>query len=312
MVNNWVIPFVGDWHVLKNFQEVLMKIFWHAGLKDVAKLAHKQMTLQSLMSCSNYKQTHRFILQCYEAVFMCLLNSFLVYRKDKEVTISNDEFIARISDVVSCLTYENGEHHGVDEFDDAEMHFMSAVLPFLKEFNSYWENMSPKYETFKFWNQFIREDCFCYINLWIAMRKGDWKLRIASLKKMVPLFQAFDRQTYASIIPAHLSMICALPDFIREHFERGAFVCSIQGNNYSEVGFDEAHEMLINKDCKMALSHSLPKDMNKLATTIQHQSKLVSHFEEEMGIVQSKKYQRDLNLSVIKSEFKGQITAYML
>ena len=306
---DWVIPFIGDWHVLKNFQEVLMKIFWHSGLKDVAKLAHKQMTLQSLVSCSNFKRTHRFLMQCYEAIFMCLLNSFLEYRKDKEVSISRDDLMAKIGVVVSSLTHENGEHQGIDEFKDAEMHFMSAVLPFVDEFNSYCKEMSQKCETFKFWNQFIREDCLCYVNLFIAMRTGNWNLRLASLKKMVPLFQAFDRQNYASIIPSHLSMIYALPDFIREHFERGAFVCSVKGNNFSDVGFDEAHEMLINKDCKMALTHSLPKDMNKLATTIQHQSKLLSHFEEEMGIVISTKYQHGLGMSVIKSEFNN-VKAY--
>ena len=67
---DWVIPYLGDWHILKNFQEVLMKICWDAGLKDVAKLTHKQSTLSSLGSCSNFKRTHRFILQVYEAIFM--------------------------------------------------------------------------------------------------------------------------------------------------------------------------------------------------------------------------------------------------
>lgn len=35
---DWVIPFIEDWHVLKNFQEVLMKTYWDTGLKDVAKI----------------------------------------------------------------------------------------------------------------------------------------------------------------------------------------------------------------------------------------------------------------------------------
>ena len=33
----WVIPFPGDWHFLKNFQEVLLKIYFDAGLRDLAK-----------------------------------------------------------------------------------------------------------------------------------------------------------------------------------------------------------------------------------------------------------------------------------
>ena len=33
---NWVIPFPGDFHMLSNYQEVLMRIYWDAGLKDIA------------------------------------------------------------------------------------------------------------------------------------------------------------------------------------------------------------------------------------------------------------------------------------
>ena len=59
----WVIPYLGDWHVLKNFQEVLMKIYWDAGLKEIAKINHKQGTLQRLQSCGSFKMTHRFLMQ---------------------------------------------------------------------------------------------------------------------------------------------------------------------------------------------------------------------------------------------------------
>ena len=34
----WMIPFPGDWHFLKNFQEVLLKICFEAGLSDLAKV----------------------------------------------------------------------------------------------------------------------------------------------------------------------------------------------------------------------------------------------------------------------------------
>lgn len=302
---DWMLPFLGDWHTLKNYQEVIMKIFWHAGLKDVAKLAHKKMTLQSLATCSSFKRTHRFIMQSYEAVFMCLIKSFLEHRQGKEVTVTNEHFLHQLTKVVTCIKFDEGEHTGLDEFRDAERLLLSELGPLIDEFDTFCENMSQKSETFKFWHQFVREDCFAYISLHTAMRKGDWNLRVVSLKKMAPIFQAFDRLNYASLIPAHLKMIGGLPAYIRDHFERGAFVSSITGSNFSQVGFDECHEMLINKDVKMALSHSLPKDMNKLAGTLQQQARLIRNLEEQLGIEKIHKYQRDLDISVIRSEFEN-------
>ena len=33
----WLIPFPGDFHLLMNYQKVIMKIYWDTGLKQIAK-----------------------------------------------------------------------------------------------------------------------------------------------------------------------------------------------------------------------------------------------------------------------------------
>ena len=36
-VLKWLISFIGDWHLLHNFHSVLMKVYYEAGQKDLAK-----------------------------------------------------------------------------------------------------------------------------------------------------------------------------------------------------------------------------------------------------------------------------------
>ena len=53
---DWVIPFIGNWHVL-------MKVYYYAGIKDLAESSgHRGETLTSIMKCSSYKRTHQFLL----------------------------------------------------------------------------------------------------------------------------------------------------------------------------------------------------------------------------------------------------------
>lgn len=312
-VLDWVIPYLGDWHVLKNFQEVVMKVFWDAGLKDIAKLTHKNSTLNNLKTCSNFKRTHRFLLQVYEAIYVHQFKCFLDCRDGKdESSISNEAFHKIVTNVVEQVHIQGDfcDYFDIEEFVSKVHMPLHGCLPtLLDEFNEFCIKMAEKYETFKFWNRFLKEDCFCYIQLWIAMRTGNWNLRLGALKEMGPLFHAFDRQNYSKMIPIHLSQMHGLPTYILDHFRNGAFVSSIRGFNFSSVGIDEAHEMLINKDCKMALSRSLPTNMEKISGTLEFQAQLLDNFQSQLSDSIFKPLQRDFAPSVIMSELQN-VKAY--
>ena len=75
---DWLLPFIGDWHVLYNYQKTLMKVYFEAGLKHLAcKSGYRAETLTSLAKASNFKRTHSFIMQVLEAFYKHFYDVFL-------------------------------------------------------------------------------------------------------------------------------------------------------------------------------------------------------------------------------------------
>ena len=211
---------------------------------------------------------------------------FLQYRDGLEGTcIANIDFANQLKRVISNLHFEEGHFQGVREFLHAQGEFKERTLiPLFKEFSKFREEMSQKLETFRFWDRFLTQDMASYINLWLAIRTRNRSLRMAALKDMAPLLFAFDRRNYSRLIPLHLSKLYALTPHVLNHFENGCFATSIKGTNFSSVAFDEAHEMLINKECKTAVNNCMPEHMEQLVGTIEYQAQLMRTFEDSLGV----------------------------
>jgi len=74
----WLIPLPGDWHILKNYQEVLFKVYFDGGLREVAKQAgYSDGILNSIGGCSKFKRSHEFILKAWEAILRTFLAHFV-------------------------------------------------------------------------------------------------------------------------------------------------------------------------------------------------------------------------------------------
>ena len=71
----WLLPFIGDWHVLYNY---LMKVYFEAGLKDFARASgFRAETLTSLGTASNFKRIPmHFSCRC-GTHYICTCSTFL-------------------------------------------------------------------------------------------------------------------------------------------------------------------------------------------------------------------------------------------
>ena len=179
-------PFPGDWHIHKNFQEVLLKIYYSAGLyHGHSKWVPTQIHRYKL------QRTHNFLLEVWEALYRYFLSIFL----SKEQ--APPDFLECAANWILSLP-QSTDQSLVEMFAD-----LSDKNDYQSEFSTFMNIHMKKEETFKFWGQFVLQDCSAYVALYLAMRSGNWKLRMAAIKSMAALFTAFDRQKYQKLIPQH-------------------------------------------------------------------------------------------------------------
>ena len=134
----------------------------------------------------------------------------------------------------------------------------------------------------RYWIQFVFEDALPYIGLFLALRSGDWDLRIASLKQMAPVFTIFNHKTCQKVISQHLTNLLQMPNSIIGMFKQGAFVVNIKGRPWHAVAIDEAHEMLINKACKTAIVKPNPDYIKRLTTYLPYRSRPIQNISRRV------------------------------
>ena len=121
-----------------------------------------------------------------------------------------------------------------------------------------------------------------YVGLFLAIRSGDWDLRMACMKKMAPMFTAFNHQIYQKLIARHTADVLCMPPQVHTMFQHGGFVVSISGRAWHSVGIDEAHEMLINRSCKTSIVRPNPDYINRIAKHIPYRMKALENLKLQL------------------------------
>ena len=152
-----------------------MKVYYSAGLKELAAASgFRGETLKKLASCSNFKRTHRFLQQAWEAIYQQMLCSYMQEQSESD---------AMNQQICAVILKANNHPSGV----------LSKVKQLLSKLiceQNFYDFVQKKLEaddTWRYWKQFVFEDCFSCISLYLALRTSDWHLRVSSLKLMTPL-----------------------------------------------------------------------------------------------------------------------------
>ena len=266
-----LLIFPGDWHIMKNYQTILMKVYYSAGLRELAKNSgYHGTTLKSIEQCSNFKRTHYFLLQTWEAMYRELLH---VYITNTGTTITKDASCILLSSIQTKNSPKNVLKRISELVQDSQSE---------KEFMKFVKQMGDTDKTWRFWAQFIFTDCFCYFSLYLAVRSSNWHLRLASLKQMAPMFAAFDREYYARILPHHLAEVQCYPSTVLNCLQNGGFTVNLTEQHWRAVALDEAHEMCINKDLKTAVIRPTKSYLQKTSLFFNHRIKLYKNLIQQL------------------------------
>ena len=82
---NWVLPYPDDWHILKNILPIVVKIYFDAGLKELALKFHRGATLKVLTDCTKFQITNRFFIHVWEALFRYQIQTFMKTDKSQNI-----------------------------------------------------------------------------------------------------------------------------------------------------------------------------------------------------------------------------------
>ena len=173
----WLIPYPGDWHILKNFQPVVLKIFGYAGLGSISQKAGvKEGTLRLVSECTNFKKKkNKFFIQCYFAIIRLKISAFS--KSDSMTT----EMSGAISSLLNLLLkFKNtGEDKKSDSFTDMQTEISAPFLSLsmYDKFSDYCVEMAEADDTWKFFIIFTDNILLPYLLLWYA----NWNFRVAAI-----------------------------------------------------------------------------------------------------------------------------------
>lgn len=137
---------------------------------------------------------------------------------------SVSDIATRLSKVTTLSAFETLVH----EMDETFSHKLST---FCELYTQFIKDACQCQDTTHFWYDYITVNSMAYVALFVAIRNGDWLLRMAAIKLMAAVFHAFDRPIYQRIVPRHLADLLCFPPQVLHHLQKGAISVRLTKSN---------------------------------------------------------------------------------
>ncbi|XP_072051451.1 uncharacterized protein [Amphiura filiformis] len=288
---SWLLPYLGEWHLLKNVQAPLFKVYLDSGLGQLLKLYHRGATNAAVANSTCFDKAHSFLLQTWEAFYRSFIAFFL-----KESTRAVD---LQLFQATSRIEFMN-----LFQREDVQMRCCEVE----NDFEDFCSEFCKQHPTFKFWFDFLSRDMIFYVGLFIAVRSRQFTLRNACIRQLAPLFHALDRHIYLRIVAFHLADMKEFPCDILQHFQHGAFAISLSGENWFCVAPDEAHEMEINKSVKMAMNTWSDQNLGRITHFLSFRARLLNNLKSQIRFQDSPSHRSRSSEQSVELNIQGYVT----
>ena len=157
----WLLSFPGDWHLLKNYQNALIKPYFDAGLKQLACVAGYPVA--AIQYCSQFKRTHRFLMEVWQALYQVMVERYMYVESSAETHCTG----LPLTDIVSRAACQASQCESTTFADKlARLQENIRQSGYHSKFSSFLNTMSSKDTNWKFWVQFVFKDAMAYTGLY--------------------------------------------------------------------------------------------------------------------------------------------------
>lgn len=143
------------------------------------------------------------------------------------------------------------------------------------------KTLCSRQHTCNFWYEYITINSLVYVALFIAIRNGDWVLRMTALKLMAAVYSAFDRPIYQRLVPQHLADLLCFPAPVLQHLQKGAISVRLTKGTGHAVGLDEVK---INKDAKFAVVRPSKELMERISNFMPFRAKCLNNLKNHLAM----------------------------